>query len=177
MNIFNRVVMVVLLLVALSASAIFTVVPPRFIALLTRTLEALSRSVQGTPLLSLLVGLGLVFLWIFLLTLEVWRPPRRTVRVLKVSGGEAELTIDAIAQRLVYRVDQLADVVSVRPKVSAGRRGVDVQLDLETSPDIDVPAKTEEVCGVVRDVIEERMGLKLRRIRVKVRHAPYPEQR
>ena len=177
MNIFNRVVMVILLLLAVVASAIFTVVPFHFIAFLTRAVEVLNRSVQGARLASLLVGVGLVILWIFLLVLEVWRPPKRTVRVLKVSGGEAELTIDAIAQRLVYRVDQLADVVSVRPRISAGRGGVHVQLVLETSPDIDVPTKTEEVCGVVRGVIEERMGLKLRKVKVKVRHAPYPEQR
>ena len=87
------------------------------------------------------------------------------------------MTVEAIVQRVVYRVDQLADVVNVKPRIRAGRGGVDIDLDLETTPDIiDVPTKTEEVCAVVKDVIEERMGLRLKRIRVKVRHAPYAEE-
>jgi hypothetical protein len=38
-----------------------------------------------------------------------------------------------------------------------------------------VPTKTEEVCQVAREVVEDRMGLKLRKIKVNIRHAPYPD--
>jgi uncharacterized alkaline shock family protein YloU len=87
-----------------------------------------------------------------------------------------ELAVESIAQRLEYRVDQLADVVKVRPEVKPRGKSVDVVLHLETSPDIDVPAKTEEVYQVAREVVEERMGLKLGKIKVNVKHAPYPSK-
>lgn len=175
MNIFNRVVMVVLLLLALAASVVFIIIPVRLLDVVSDAITLLAQSIQVARLVFVLIGIGFILLWFLLLVLELWRPPRRTVRVEKVSGGQAEMTVEAIAQRVVYRVDQLADVVNVKPRIRAGRGGVDIDLDLETTPDIDVPTKTEEVCAVVKDVIEERMGLRLRRIRVKVRHAPYAE--
>jgi len=175
MNIFNRVVMVVLLLLALAVSVAFTIIPVRLLGIANNVITLLGQSAQTARLVSILIGIGFILLWFLLLVLELWRPPRRTVRVEKVSGGRAEMAVDAIAQRVVYRVDQLADVVNVSPHIRAGRGGVDIDLDLETTPDIDVPTKSEEVCAVVKDVIEERMGLRLRRIRVKVRHAPYAE--
>ena len=53
---------------------------------------------------------------------------------------------------------------------------MDIDLLLETSPDIDVPMKTEEVLQVTREVVAERMGLKLGKVQVKIKHAPYPKE-
>ncbi|MCJ7668179.1 MAG: alkaline shock response membrane anchor protein AmaP [Anaerolineae bacterium] len=175
MNIFNRVVMVILLLLALAVSYVFTIIPVRLLDLVSKAITLLAQSVEMASLVFVLIGIAFIMLWFLLLVLELWRPPKRTVRVEKVSGGQVEMTVDAISQRVVYRVDQMADVVTVKPRIRAGRGGVDIDLDLETTPDIDVPTKTEEVCAAVKDVIEERMGLRLNRIRVKVRHAPYAE--
>jgi len=50
---------------------------------------------------------------------------------------------------------------------------VEVELDLETSPEVDVPTKTEEVCQVTREAIEDKMGLKLCKVRVNIKYAPY----
>jgi len=36
--------------------------------------------------------------------------------------------------------------------------------------------KTEEVLQVTREVIVERMGLKLGKVQVKIKHAPYPKE-
>jgi hypothetical protein len=70
----------------------------------------------------------------------------------------------------------LPDVVKVSPRINGRSRGVDVDLILETSPDIDVPMKTEEVIEVTREIIVERMGLKLGKVQVKIKHAPYPRE-
>jgi hypothetical protein len=109
------------------------------------------------------------------LYLEVRRPARKRVKLEKISGGQVELAVESIEQRLKYHVDQLADVVEVIPKVKPRRNSIDVELDLETTPDIDVPMKTEEVCEVARDVVEAKMGLRLRKIKVNIKHTPYPE--
>jgi len=74
-----------------------------------------------------------------------------------------------------WHVDQLTDVITVIPQVRTRGTAVDITLDLETTPDVDVPMKTEEVMAVVRDVVEGQMGLQLRRVKVNVRHAPYGE--
>jgi uncharacterized alkaline shock family protein YloU len=106
----------------------------------------------------------------------VRRPRTKTIKVQKVSGGEAELTTDSIASRLEHNIDQLADVVKVKPIISSGRKGVLVDLELETTPEIEVPMKTEEVQQLTKEIIENRMGLKLDSVRVVIRHAPYSRE-
>ena len=86
------------------------------------------------------------------------------------------MTTDSIARRLAYNIDQLAEVISVKPKVTARGKGVHVRLNVETGPEIDVPAKTEEISKVAKEVIEERMGLKLAgKLEISIKHTPYPK--
>ena len=73
-------------------------------------------------------------------------------------------------------IDQLPDVVKVTPRITGRTRGVDIELLLETTPDIDVPMKTEEVLEVTREVVGERMGLKLGKVTVQIKHAPFPKE-
>lgn len=130
-----------------------------------------------TRLLIILLGLLWLVVDVILLWLELRRPAAvSTVRIRQVTGAEAELTTESIEGRLAYNIDQLPDVIRVSPAVIGRGKGVEVILDVETQPDIDVPAKTEEIINVAREVIEERMGLELARIRVNIRHAPVPKR-
>lgn len=181
MNTFNRVVVVLTLLAIMIISAIFFIIPLPTLGTVIPFLQRLNTNLAamtGTrALVRVAVGLVFTFLvWLFcaaLLWLEVRRPRARTIKVQKVSGGEAELAADSIATRLEYNIGQLADVHKVKPTISSGRKGVHVALDLETSPEIEVPMKTEEVQQLAREIIEDRMGLKLDTVRVIIRHAPY----
>jgi uncharacterized alkaline shock family protein YloU len=182
-NAFNRIVVVVFLLTTMVLSAIFFIVPISVLQAVNPFLQQLETSLMAMTGVRtwLRVGGGLAFtllIWVCcaaILWLEVRRPKAKTIRVQKVSGGEAELTTDSIANRLEYNIDQLADVIKVKSTISAGRKGVRVDLQLETSPEIEVPMKTEEVQQLTKDVVENRMGLQLDTVRVVIRHAPYPK--
>jgi uncharacterized alkaline shock family protein YloU len=179
-NPFNRVVVVLVLLAIMVLSAIFFIVPVQALGVLIPFLQGLETGlVRMGGVLRILGGLLFTFfIWLFcaaLLWLEVRRPRATTIKVQKVSGGEAALAADSIASRLEYNIDKLADVTKVKPTISSGRNGVRVQLELETSPEIEVPMKTEEVQQLTKDIVENRMGLKLETVRVIIRHAPYPK--
>jgi hypothetical protein len=176
MNVFNRAMTILLFVTLMIAAPTVMIFPDMVIALLQQFLSTVSASMNILYRV-ILVLLGIISFVIcgLVLYLEARRPPRKRVRLQKTSGGEVDLAVESIAQRLEYRVDQLADVVKVRPSIKVRRNSVDVELGLETTPDIDVPVKTEEVLQVVRDVVEERMGLKLGKTKVSIKHAPYPE--
>jgi uncharacterized alkaline shock family protein YloU len=182
-NAFNRVVVILLVLAIMVVSAISFLVPIPALRVLTPFLQQLEANLSAMtgPRVLLRLGGGLVFtffVWVLcaaILWLEVRRPRTRTIKVQKVSGGEAELTTDSIASRLEYNIGQLADVIKVKPIISSGRKGVLVDLELETNPEIEVPMKTEEVQQLTKDIIENRLGLKLDSVRVVIRHAPYPK--
>ena len=174
MDIFNRVV-VILVLVLLIAALVWAMLQPLFfVEVLQVTGEGLKEIVYsnyflylGVAAVSLLIAL--VFLW-----LELRRRTRKTVRVHQVSSGEVELSVASIGQSLEYFVNGLEGVIRVKPKIVSKGKAVDVILNVETRPDVDVPSKTNEICDVARDVVEGRLGLQLRKIRASIKHAPYP---
>ncbi|MFQ5340607.1 MAG: alkaline shock response membrane anchor protein AmaP [Anaerolineae bacterium] len=180
MNVFNRIIIILLLLfsVPLLLLVIGVVVfPGQAAEILSALVGALQDISTTTKLLIILASLLLLIVDIVLLWFELRRPAAsRTVRIKQVTGGEAEMSTDSIEGRLTYNIDQLPDVIRVSPTVSGRGKGVDVLLEVETRPDIDVPSKTEEVMAVARQVVEDRMGLELTRIRVNVRHAPFPKR-
>ena len=184
MNVFNRLVVILLILATIIAVAVLVIVPQQALEAVAKTTRLLHDNVasyQKTDWALMATGrvvlggavaiLGLLLLW-----LEVRRPRRRTIRAQKLAGGEARITIDSIAQRLAYNIDQLPDVIKVTPRISGRGQGVDIDLLLETSPEVDVPMKTGEVMEVTREVVAERMGLKLGKVNVQIKHAPYPKE-
>ncbi|MBN1660598.1 MAG: alkaline shock response membrane anchor protein AmaP [Anaerolineae bacterium] len=184
MNVFNRLVVILLLLVIIVLAAIVAIVPEYSLRLAAVTFDWLYQGaanyMENNRLffagMRILIGGATILLGLLLLWLELRRPRKRTIRAQKLAGGEAHITVESVEQRLAYNIDQLPDVVRVAPRVEGKPRGVDIDLLLETSPEIDVPMKTDEVMQVTREVIVDRMGLKLGTVRVKIKHAPYPQE-
>lgn len=179
MNTFNRVVVILLLLATIIVMTVVLVVPEPMIEVVQGWLQNLDSNLERvTQPLLLVVGVILALLvdviCAVLLWLEIRRQRPSAVRVQRVSGGEASLTVDSIARRLEYDVGQLDGVISIKPNILGRRGGVEVELDLETSPEVDVPTKTEEVCQVAKAAVEDKMGLTLRKVKVNIKHTPYP---
>ncbi len=75
-------------------------------------------------------------------------------------GGSAELDPNSVSRRLSWRLDQqLAEIVTVAPTVKAKGGAVDIKLEIETAPDVDVPMKTDEVVEVARRLSKRTWGL------------------
>lgn len=176
MNIFNRIVIVLLLISLILVSAAVIVLPKQALSVAGNVVQVLDDYVsifQGWLLMTLALA-ATIILCIVLLWLELRRPTPQTVRVEKISGGEARVAVTSVAQRLQYNLDQLPQVLSVKPRVSAKGKRVDITLDVETTQDVNVPAKTEEIGQITRSVIQEQMGLKLGKLVVTVRHTSVP---
>ena len=92
------------------------------------------------------------------------------MRVHQVADGQVEVTDDAIVQRLEHSIGQIADVLRVKPRVTAANKGkaVNVFVELETTPEVNVPQKTQEVIAVAKQVMEQQMGLTVGKIQVQL---------
>jgi uncharacterized alkaline shock family protein YloU len=181
MNTFNRVVVVLLLLVTIIVMTIVLVVPRPVIEALQEWLWNLDANLAlVSPPILLVMGVALALLVDVICVVLIWLEFRRrrpgAIRVQSVTGGQAELSVDSVARRLERDISRLEGVTFIKPNVWGRRGGVEVELDLETSPEADVPTKTEEVCQVTREAVEDKMGLRLRKVRVNIKHAPYPTE-
>jgi hypothetical protein len=97
---------------------------------------------------------------------------RRGVKIRTIDGGSAELDVNSISRRLEWHLEQVAEVSNVVPIVKARGGAVDIRLEVEVAPEVDIPMKTDEVLILTRDVIEDNIGLKLGKLDVHLRYAP-----
>jgi hypothetical protein len=153
---------------------------PTLQTLLAPTLATLSQGATN-PAQVICVGiLTLLFAFaILLILLEYPRSSARRLRILSVQGVEVLMSSDAITQQLEYSLDALSDVIKVRAQVvSAGKdKGVDVFVELWTTADADVKAKTEESAGVARHVIEDKLGLEVGKVQIKLDQVKAPAKK
>jgi len=158
MNVFNRILVLILALAALVAAFILTVWPQTWLLVG----EYMLHFSQYARLAYILGGILVMLLCGFLLLLDVRRPRRsKYVVVDKVTGGQARVLIDSVSRRLNYEVDLLQDVSQVKSRIDAKGSGLRVTLDVMMGPDVDVPMKTDEIIETARRMIVDHMGLKL----------------
>jgi len=174
MEVFNRV-LVILVLIGLAGTLIWGMLQPlQILEVLKLASSGLEEVMYSNYFLYLGVTAGGLLIVLILLWLELRRKTRKTVRVYQVSTGDVELSVASVGQSLVHYIDGLSGVVRVKPKIVSRGKAMDVVLNVETRPDVDVPSKTSEICEVAREVVEGKLGLQLRKIQANIKHAPYP---
>ena len=181
MNAFNRFLSFILLLALLVLAILVAWDPVQTVAAVQQTLGNVAGFLGGLATsriwLYTLARAGLAIVALVLLLPLIWaevRPRRvKAANLQMASGSKATVSTESVSRRLSWHIDQLADVVSATPSVLPRGKTVDVALEVETSPEIDVPMKTEEIIAVTREVLTERMGLQVGKVSVNIRHAPY----
>lgn len=168
MNTFNRVVIVLLLILVMVLCSLSLVVPLRTLQTISQQADALGdllarvRSVVRLPV-GILLAVIVDLIGILFIVLELRRPAVKAINVEQAAGGEVTLSVASIADQLKAEIDQLPEVLQVKPKVSAKRKGVVVEVDAKIAAETGVPNKAERIVETIRRVVEQKMGLKLAR--------------
>lgn len=168
MNVFNRV-MTILLLVLVIGIALPVAVTPEGVALFVATgLQQVQISTFSLTHLFVVIGTAvLVIVCLILLRLEFRRPGRKSVSVAGAGNTSAELATESIAERLKHEVEALPQVRQVLPVIVSHGKALDVRLEVRTDHDVDVPAKAGEVDRVVRETMSS-LGLNLRKLQTRI---------
>lgn len=180
---FNRFVATLLWMLLLAAVLALAIAPVSALEQvqnwLTPGIDALRAWHTGNPtnflIAQIAIGVGATFLFAMLIWFEVATARRRGVRIYTADGGSAELETNSIGRRLIWHLDQLAEVITVVPAVRSRGSAVDIKLEIEAAPDVDIPLKTEEVVQVTREVIEQELGLRMGKLDVHMRTVPFTE--
>ena len=184
MNVFNRIVVILLILTLMVLIPLMLIFPEQVAFVLRYAADLLDLNLQWLGTLTSTAQMGVRFLLaavallvflvgIVFLVLEVVRLRRGTVRLKEGSG---ELMMDSVSQHVAYFVDAIPDVIRVRPEVSSRGDKVRASVYAETIPEANVPAKTAEIAQTVQQVIEGQLGLQLDgQVRVVIRPVAYPK--
>lgn len=181
MAMFNRVVAALLWLFLLLTISVVAVAPLQAIAQLQQMLTMAVTQVtywQSTNAANFIIAqatLGIVAVLVFgiLFWLELWGMRNRGVRIRTADGGSAELDTASVSRRLEWHLERVSEVNNVVPIVRAKGGAVDIRLEIEVDPEVDIPLKTDEVVALARDVVEDDIGLTLGKLDVHMRCAPF----
>jgi hypothetical protein len=174
-NSFNRLVVVILLVVAIPACTVTLAIPAQLVQFAQGTasvvalwlggpgstmLEAAERITPGGRLLLAVLAVALDVALGLLLLYELRRT--KDGALVQVRGSVAVVSpesIQAQVRHAVSALEGLLDVtVSVRPKAS-GR--VELTLDVLAEPEMKIAPKVTEIAKTVREVTRDNLGLRL----------------
>lgn len=183
MNTFNRVVIVILLLVLIPTTSVLFVIPHRILYNVGTWMRGVGEQLdQMRPILRLPIGILLALAFDLLAALlvyfEVRRTRKRFIRVQELSGGMATLSIESIVEQLQYHLDPLPDVIKVSPEVQAKGNKVQATVDVTVRRGANVPQMAAELVERVKQVLVEDLGLSVASDpQVRIRVAPKPSER
>lgn len=176
MNVFNRIVIILDILILMTLVVVIMLSPVYVVDLATFNLELFREAVFDYRFYYVIGGGGvLLLILLILLWLEVRRPRHKMVRIRAKGRGNAQLGVESVMQSLEYRIDELPGVRKVEPSVVSRGRDARVILNLDTSPSVNIPMLTEQVVEMAHDILGGQLGLKVRgKVRVNIKHEPYP---
>jgi hypothetical protein len=164
MNTFNRVVIVILLLILIPLLSVFFVIPHNVLYNVGGWMQDLGTQLSAwTGWLRLLLGIVLALVFdvvaAFLIYLEVRRPRKRFIHVQQRSGGEVRLAVESIVQKIKYQLEPMPNVIKVDPKVQAKGNKVSANVKVTVAPEGNVPEMAAELVENVKQVLTTDLGL------------------
>lgn len=182
MNFINRLLVVLVLLLALVAAcgSFFIVLFVRSVVgtALNPVITALtSPDLGATQLLCAGVAILVSVFAVLLLYLELMPSGKVRMHLKSIQGATVLMSADAITTQLQYALDPLPGVIRAVPKVSKGSGDtVDVMVDLMTTSDVDIKRKTDEVMDMTRSVLEGGLGLRVGKVQIKIEQMKPPKK-
>ena len=162
MNIFNKVVIVVLLVFFIAVSFIsmaneFT----NFFKWSNLALKVFNPEVNINRYISTLALLMVIVICVLLLMLEFYKRKSKIVKVYNVQSGIAMITIDAIAQQVKESVLAVAGLKNLKVDILQKSGGVVIEMAVELGQNLNIPEKMSEIIKAARDISVNKLNIKV----------------
>lgn len=160
MNIFNKVIVVIILvfLVLVSLLAIVNEFMNMF-----EWADIASRlfnpNTDINPYISTLALLMVVTLCVFLLLLEFYRRRLKIAKIYNVESGKAMITIDTVNHQIREAVLAISGVKGMKNKIISKNKGVILNMLVELGEDVNIPEKMDEIMNKSSDVCKEKLNI------------------
>ncbi|HHT78591.1 MAG TPA: hypothetical protein GXZ93_02170 [Actinobacteria bacterium] len=165
MNIFNKIVVVILLIFLIGIS-IFGILNT-FIKWVSWS-DAASKIFNSdiafrNQYIAVLVLPFVIILCLFLLVLEFYRKKSRVAVVASVRGGKAFITLDSIAGQLKDNLSKISGTKDLYVKALPKSKGIVINIFSKICEDCNVPNKMQEIIKAASDFAASKLGLKVLR--------------
>ncbi len=166
MNIFNKVVVVIILVFVIAVS--FLSMANEFVNRYTgffKWSDLASKVFNPNTnihwTISILALLMVVVVCVLLLMLEFHKKKSRIVKVYNVQSGIAMITIDAIAQQVKESVLGVAGLKNLKVDILQKSGGVVIDMTVEMGQNLNIPQKMSEIIKAARDISVNKLNIKV----------------
>jgi hypothetical protein len=166
MNIFNKVVIVILLVFFIAVSFLsmaneFANHYEGFFKWSELASKVFNPAGDINRFISTLALLMVVVICVLLLMLEFHKKKSRIVKVYNVQSGIALITIDAIAQQVKESVLSVAGLKNLKVDILQKSGGVVIEMAVELGQSVNIPEKMSEIIKAARDISVNKLNIKV----------------
>lgn len=181
MNIFNRLLIIVLDAIMLIAIVLILLVTFG-VARPGQLLPSLGLTPFLTPFVGLTgsnftwtvgISLGLFILGLILLSLEIRVPPAPSPVLLKKDAlGRLTVSRDAASQLIDRAASQVDGVMGVKSRVEETAKGFRIHTRISVNPTANVAQVTEDAREAIKTAVEQQLGRTAQEVEVRAQLAP-----
>ncbi len=157
MNILRRLIVLLMGLALIGATAIFLLFP--------QLVGAWAASISEAPLLIRLLLTVVIDAVLLILISTLIRPdPKAKLSglVMRTSGALADVSVESARERILKAVGDVKDVVSVEAQVKPVQGRADVELHVTVfGHDVRLPDKQKEINRAISQVVDKQLGLRM----------------
>ncbi len=162
MNVFNKIV-VVLILLFFAAVSIIAIINEftNFFVWSDLAQRVFNPRVTINPFVSTLALLFVLAISIFLILMEFYRRKPRVATIYKVKEGNAMITLKSVAHQIKTSIQTIEGVEDISMDMLPRSKGVISNMFVELSEDVNIPQIMQEIINMSRDIASNRLGIRL----------------
>ena len=162
MNIFNRII-VVLLLISIVVFSIVAAVNKFLNLFLWGGLSGRIINTISTmnPYLTAGILIALVAVCIFLLVLEFYRRKARVAKLSETDEGTNLITLKAISDRIERSLSSVKEISNLKVRIIPGKEGITINMFSKISQDVNAEESMTSIRGKAHDFAAENLGFKV----------------
>ena len=164
MNVFNKIIIVLILIaiVCVSVVGIFNsfVKVFKWSDLAFKVLNP-DKSLINNPYISALILLFVIVFCIFLFILEFYRKKSKTAVIAAVREGTAMITLESAANQIRESISKISGTADIVVKVLPKSNGIILHIYAKICSDCNVPDKMQEIIKGATNFAVKKLGIKV----------------
>jgi hypothetical protein len=162
MNIFNKIILVIILLFFIFVS--FVSIANEFVGFFKWSEIAnkvFNPKININPYVSTLALLMVIIICVFLLLLEFYRRKVKIAKVYNVESGKAMITLTTISQQIKDAVLKIEGLKSAKIVIISKANGIIINMMAELGQSVNIPEKMNEIINAAKDVAVNKLYIKV----------------
>ncbi len=162
MNIFNRIVVVLILIFLICLSIVSMVnVFAGYFKWSDLALRIFNPEYNIQAFVAFLALLAVFAISVFLIVMEFYRRRARTASISSSKTGNAMVTLGTIAGQIKNGVAKIDGLEEVKVKIIPKTTGIIIDMNAKLSDGVNIPEKMQEIINEAAGIVSDKLGIKV----------------